>query len=221
MVRMQTGRELNDKRIEVEQLQSVVSNCLFCFRYPLGQQMFAADSIPALEVAGGKELVRRELPRQNGIWPTVIPGDAKEVAGRHPIHSHNPSQFLDASGIGTATEAKVEVKWPSGIVDTVSSVAADSTLTVVEGSAPPPTPTPTPTNTPTPTPTDTPTPTPTPTATPTPTPTPTPPPTPTPTPSADLKVTVTDKKDRSVAGTRNTYTISVNNLGRVRSPARG
>ncbi len=95
-------------------------------------------------------------------------------------------------GIGTATEATVEVKWPSGIVDTVSSVAADSTLTVVEGSAPTPTPTPTPTstptptptNTPTPTPTDTPTPTPTPTDTPTPTPTPTDTPTPTPTPTA-------------------------------------
>ena len=39
-------------------------------------------------------------------------------------------------GIGTATEATVEVKWPSGIVDTLSTVAADSTLTVVEGSAP-------------------------------------------------------------------------------------
>ena len=47
-------------------------------------------------------------------------------------------------GIGTATEATVKVKWPSGIVDTVSSVAADSTLTVVEGSAQTPTPTATP-----------------------------------------------------------------------------
>jgi hypothetical protein len=47
-------------------------------------------------------------------------------------------------GIGTATEATIEVRWPSGIVDTVSSVAADSTLTVAEGSAQAPTPTPTP-----------------------------------------------------------------------------
>jgi len=39
-------------------------------------------------------------------------------------------------GIGTATEATVEVKWPSGIVDTVSSVAANSTIRVVEGSLP-------------------------------------------------------------------------------------
>ena len=39
-------------------------------------------------------------------------------------------------GIGTATEATVEVNWPSGIVDTRSSVAANSTIRVVEGSAP-------------------------------------------------------------------------------------
>jgi hypothetical protein len=37
-------------------------------------------------------------------------------------------------GIGTATLATVEVKWPSGITDTIPSVAANSTLTVVEGS---------------------------------------------------------------------------------------
>ena len=39
-------------------------------------------------------------------------------------------------GIGTATEATVEVKWPSGIVDTVPSVAANSTVTVLEGMMP-------------------------------------------------------------------------------------
>src|SRR5438552_3719697 len=38
-------------------------------------------------------------------------------------------------GIGTATEATIQVKWPSGIVDTLSSVAANSTVTVVEGTA--------------------------------------------------------------------------------------
>src|SRR5215813_7347690 len=37
-------------------------------------------------------------------------------------------------GIGTATQATVQVIWPSRIVDTLSSVAANSTLTVVEGS---------------------------------------------------------------------------------------
>jgi ASPIC and UnbV len=36
-------------------------------------------------------------------------------------------------GIGTATQATVEVRWPSGIVDTVPSVPANSTLTIVEG----------------------------------------------------------------------------------------
>jgi hypothetical protein len=39
-------------------------------------------------------------------------------------------------GIGTATEAEVKVTWPSGVVDILPSVAADSTITVVEGSAP-------------------------------------------------------------------------------------
>ena len=39
-------------------------------------------------------------------------------------------------GIGTATEATVEVKWPSGVVDILPSVAADSTITVVEGTMP-------------------------------------------------------------------------------------
>ncbi len=37
-------------------------------------------------------------------------------------------------GIGSATTASVTVKWPSGVVDTLSAVTADSTLTVVEGS---------------------------------------------------------------------------------------
>ena len=39
-------------------------------------------------------------------------------------------------GIGTATEATVEVRWPSGLTDTVPSVAANTTLTVVEGTMP-------------------------------------------------------------------------------------
>ena len=37
-------------------------------------------------------------------------------------------------GIGPATTASVTVNWPSGVVDTLSAVAANSTLTVVEGS---------------------------------------------------------------------------------------
>jgi hypothetical protein len=39
-------------------------------------------------------------------------------------------------GIGSATSATVEVIWPSGVVDSLLLVAADSTLTVVEGSSP-------------------------------------------------------------------------------------
>ena len=39
-------------------------------------------------------------------------------------------------GIGTATTATVQVIWPSGVVDTLPSVAANATITVVEGSSP-------------------------------------------------------------------------------------
>jgi hypothetical protein len=39
-------------------------------------------------------------------------------------------------GIRTATEAEVEVKWPSGVIDILQSVAADSTITVMEGTMP-------------------------------------------------------------------------------------
>ncbi len=41
-------------------------------------------------------------------------------------------------GIGTADTATVRITWPSGLVDLLSDVAANSTLTVVEGSSPPP-----------------------------------------------------------------------------------
>ena len=37
-------------------------------------------------------------------------------------------------GIGQATTASVQVKWPSGVVDNLSQVAANSTITIVEGS---------------------------------------------------------------------------------------
>jgi hypothetical protein len=43
-----------------------------------------------------------------------------------------PLQF----GLRTATTATLRVIWPSGIVDQLNDVAADSTITVVEGSAP-------------------------------------------------------------------------------------
>ena len=52
-------------------------------------------------------------------------GGEEASQGSEPLHF----------GIGTATQATVEVRWPSGTVDILSSVAANSTLTVVEGSA--------------------------------------------------------------------------------------
>ena len=41
-------------------------------------------------------------------------------------------------GIGTADTATIRITWPSGLVDLLPDVAANSTLTVVEGSNPPP-----------------------------------------------------------------------------------
>ncbi|MDQ3200020.1 MAG: CRTAC1 family protein [Verrucomicrobiota bacterium] len=41
-------------------------------------------------------------------------------------------------GIGTADTATIRITWPSGVVDLLSGVAANSSLTVVEGSSPPP-----------------------------------------------------------------------------------
>ena len=68
--------------------------------------------------------------------------------GNYASQSNQPLHF----GIGSATQATVLVKWPSGIINTVPSVAANTTLTVVESATSTPTPTPTPTATPTPTP---------------------------------------------------------------------
>ncbi len=41
-------------------------------------------------------------------------------------------------GIGTSTTATIKIAWPSGLVDMVPDVAADTSLTVTEGSFPPP-----------------------------------------------------------------------------------
>ena len=54
--------------------------------------------------------------------------------GFYASQSSTPLHF----GIGAATTATVEVKWPSGIVNTVTGVSANSTITVSEGDAPPP-----------------------------------------------------------------------------------
>jgi len=41
-------------------------------------------------------------------------------------------------GIGTSATATIRVVWPSGLVDIVPDVSADTTLTIAEGSSPPP-----------------------------------------------------------------------------------
>ena len=53
--------------------------------------------------------------------------------GEYASQGSEPLHF----GIGTATEATIVVNWPSGVVDAFYSVAANSTLTVVEGSGSP------------------------------------------------------------------------------------
>jgi hypothetical protein len=64
---------------------------------------------------------RRSFRQNNGSG-----GGEFASQGSEPLHF----------GIGRATAARVKVIWPSGIMDVLRSVAADSTLTVVEGSAP-------------------------------------------------------------------------------------
>lgn len=52
--------------------------------------------------------------------------------GDYASQSSEPLHF----GIDSATEGTVVVTWPSGVVDTVVSVPANSTITVIEGSSP-------------------------------------------------------------------------------------
>ncbi len=73
--------------------------------------------------------------------------------GEYASQGSGPLHF----GIGAASAATIKVNWPSGIVDTRATVAANSTITITEGESGGPTPTPTPTITPTPTPTPAPT----------------------------------------------------------------
>jgi len=58
-----------------------------------------------------------------------------DAGGQYASQSSVPLHL----GIGTATNATVEVKWPSGVVDTLTSVAANSTLTIVENTSGAPT----------------------------------------------------------------------------------
>ncbi len=72
-----------------------------------------------------------------------------DSGGNYASQGNVPVHF----GIGAAATADLTIIWPSRITQTLSNVAANSTLTVVEASGDPtPTPTPTPTATPTPTP---------------------------------------------------------------------
>ncbi len=50
--------------------------------------------------------------------------------GENASQGSEPLHF----GLGQATAATLVVKWPSGVVDTLSDLAADSSITVVEGS---------------------------------------------------------------------------------------
>lgn len=50
--------------------------------------------------------------------------------GENASQGSEPLHF----GIGPATGATVDVRWPSGVVDTLTKVTADSTLSIVEGS---------------------------------------------------------------------------------------
>ena len=79
----------------------------------------------------------------HGIGARVMVTTSKGVAyrqndggggGNYASQSNQPLHF----GIGTANSATVEIRWPSGVVDILVGVAADSTLTVTEGSTPPP-----------------------------------------------------------------------------------
>jgi hypothetical protein len=44
------------------------------------------------------------------------------------------SELLLTFGLGTSTKAEgVEIEWPSGLRDSLSNVAADQSITVIEG----------------------------------------------------------------------------------------
>jgi enediyne biosynthesis protein E4 len=77
---------------------------------------------------------------RNGIGARVIAKNSRRMSlrqnnggggGEYASQGSEPLHF----GIGAARQATVVVKWPSGIIDAVPSVAASSTITVVEGSA--------------------------------------------------------------------------------------
>ena len=72
-----------------------------------------------------------------GARIAVVAGDKtcfrQQTGGGGGEYASQGSEPLQV-GIGTASEASVTITWPSGIVDHLSAVSANSTLTVVEGS---------------------------------------------------------------------------------------
>ncbi|HEY2713627.1 MAG TPA: CRTAC1 family protein [Chthoniobacterales bacterium] len=57
-----------------------------------------------------------------------------DSGGQYASQSSEPLHF----GIGSAATATIQVNWPSGMIDLMRDVAANSTLTLVEGENPPP-----------------------------------------------------------------------------------
>ncbi len=52
--------------------------------------------------------------------------------GEYASQGSGPLHF----GIGAAASVSIEVRWPSGVVDSLTGIAADSSITVAEGSSP-------------------------------------------------------------------------------------
>ncbi len=75
--------------------------------------------------------VRVTVTSTNGLASAQNRGGG---GGVYDSESSVPMHF----GIGAATTANVEVDWPSGIVNVINNVPANSTILVTEGSEPPP-----------------------------------------------------------------------------------
>jgi hypothetical protein len=55
----------------------------------------------------------------------------QEVTAHTGWRSQNPLELL--FGVGTATVAEVEVRWPSGVVDRIAEVTANQRIVITEG----------------------------------------------------------------------------------------
>lgn len=95
MTGAKTGSELDGKGIEIEELGAVTANLCVRFFQPTWELLFGADAVPTFWVALAQELVRLELTGQQGIRPPTV-RDAEEIAHRHVIGTHHPSEPFDA-----------------------------------------------------------------------------------------------------------------------------